>query len=64
MSLGYGKKHRLYGEIVWSFKEEHLNSVAFLKIYGSESPAWCMEIKLDEFGNEDELKRQSRNKEE
>ncbi len=56
LSLGYGRKHRLFGKIDWCFKEDDMKSEAFLGIY-EKVPAWCMEIKLSDWGNEAELRR-------
>ena len=57
LSLGYGRKHRLFGDIVWAFKEADMKfHKGYQEIYGDE-PAWCMEIRLSDWGNEAELKR-------
>ena len=57
LSLGYGRAHRLFGTIVWSFKEETMPwNKAFLGIYGNV-PAWCMELEIPKVFNERELAR-------
>lgn len=57
LSLGYGRKHRLFGKIVWAFKEDDMKfHKGYQSIYG-DVPAWCMEIEIKRDFNERELSR-------